>query len=65
MWWKVWGDNEIDCIIVRADTFDEAIRKGRQYDQRFDGGQMFDPRWDIERLKMEPESHPRIGPSIT
>lgn len=54
MWWKVWGSDEMDCIIARADTFDEAIGKGRQYDQRFDGGQVFDPSRDIERLKMEP-----------
>lgn len=55
MWRKVWGDHEMDRIIARADTFDEAIRKGRQYGQRFDGGQAFDPGRDIERLKIEPD----------
>ena len=55
MWWKIWGNDEMDCIIVRAGTFDEAIRKGRRYDKRFDAGQVFDPSWDIERLKMEPD----------
>lgn len=34
MWWKVWGNDEMECIIVRAETGDEAIRKGRKYDQR-------------------------------
>lgn len=53
MWWKVWGNNEMECIIVRAETGDEALRKGRRYDQRFNSIQPFDPSWDIERLKME------------
>lgn len=55
MWWKVWGSDEMDCIIVRADTFYEAIMKGRQYDPMFYVGQVFDPSCDIERLKMEPD----------
>ena len=53
MWWKVWGNDEMECIIVRAETGDEAIRKGRKYDQRFSSFQHFDPSWDVERLKME------------
>lgn len=52
MWWKVWGSDEMDCIIVRADTFDEAIRKGRKYDPKFCSLQPFDPSWDIELLHM-------------
>lgn len=57
MWWKVWGGktDEMDCIIVRAGTCDEAIRKGRQYNPEFNGAQVFDPSWDIERLGMEPD----------
>lgn len=43
MWWKVWDNDEMERIIVRADTFDEAIRKGRKYDKWFNGGQVFDP----------------------
>lgn len=56
MWWKVWGSHETDCIIVRADSFDEALRKGRKYDPEFSGGQVFDPIWDIGRLHMEPDT---------
>lgn len=56
MWLKVWGNSEMDCIIVRADTFDEALRKGRKYDKGFNGGQVFDHSWDIGRLKMEPDT---------
>ena len=53
MWWKVWSNDEMECIIVRAETSDEALRKGRRYDQRCNSIQPFDPSWDIERLKME------------
>lgn len=53
MWWKVWGNSEMECIIVRAETGDEALRKGRRYDQCCNSIQPFDPSWDIERLKME------------
>lgn len=55
MWWKVWGNEEMDCIIVRAETGDEAIKKGRKYDPKFCSLQPFDPSWDIERLKMDPD----------
>lgn len=53
MWWKVWGNNEMDCIIVRADTSDEALGKGRKYNPKFCSIQPFDPSLDIERLHME------------
>lgn len=53
MWWKVWGNDEMDCIIVRADTSDEALGKGRKYDKNFHTLQGFDPSYDIERLHME------------
>lgn len=52
---KVWGDHEMDCTIVRADTFHEAVMKGRQYDPMFYTGQALDPSCDIERLEMEPD----------
>lgn len=53
MWWKVWQHDEMECIIVRAETGDEALEKGRKYDQSFSSFQPFDPSWDVERLKME------------
>lgn len=53
MWWKVWSDDEMECIIVRSETGGEALRKGRRYNQCCNSIQPFDPSWDIERLKME------------
>ena len=36
MWWKVWGNEETECVIVTAATGDEAIRRARKYDKRFE-----------------------------
>nr|DAH96738.1 MAG TPA: hypothetical protein [Caudoviricetes sp.] len=36
-------------------NYEQLINHGK-YDKGFNGGQVFDPSWDIGRLKMEPDT---------
>lgn len=39
--WKIWG-NDLPYLYIEADTFDEALKKAREINKKYNTGQLQD-----------------------